>query len=153
MGERGPQHDPQARGVLYGLTLAHRRGDVTRAALEGCACQLRRIVEALGPAGLEEVVTVGGGAKSLLWRSIIADVLGRPLLLPRVLEAGALGAAILAAVGAGVYPDVATAARSMVRVIDSVEPDPERCLRYTQLYAQFVELESRVAPLYGKERP
>ena len=153
MGERGPQHNPQARGALYGLTLAHRRGDVARATLEGCAYQLRRIIETLGPAGLEQVAAVGGGAKSALWRTIIADVLGRPLLLPRVLEAGALGAAILAAVGVGLYPDISTGARGLVRVASSVEPDPERHLRYTQLYSRFVELEGRVAPLYGREWP
>ena len=194
MGERGPRYDAQARGVLFGLTLAHRRDDVARAVLEGCAFQLRRIAEALAPqapswrlggsdlpprtpswrlggsdlpprapswrpwrlggsdlpgGGLEGMVAVGGGARSALWLQIIADVIGIPLLVPRVVEAGALGAAILAGVGVGVYPGVQEAAAELVQIAHRIEPDEARHERYGEVYARFLELEERVSPLYG----
>ncbi|UCC65269.1 MAG: hypothetical protein JSV36_09615, partial [Anaerolineae bacterium] len=87
MGERGPRYDSQAKGTLFGLTLAHSRGDIARAVLEGCAFQLRWIADGLCPAGMGEVVVVGGGAKSSFWLGVIADVMGVSLLVPRVLEA------------------------------------------------------------------
>jgi xylulokinase len=149
MGERGPQHEPEAVGVLFGLTLAHERGDVARAVLEGCAFQLRHIVEDLNPHGVEEMVVVGGGAKSTLWLSIIADVLRTTLLIPHTPEAGALGAAILAGVGVGAYPDVQAAAEKLVQIEGQIEPDEARHERYGQIYSVFLELETRVAPLYG----
>jgi xylulokinase len=148
MGERGPGSDPLAKGTLYGLTLAHRRGDLVRAFLEGCAYQLRHIVRALPGTSPKEVVVVGGGARSALWLQIIADVLGVSLLVPLVPEAGALGAAILAGVGLGVYPSAQEAAARLVKIARRIKPDASRQESYDQSYARFVELESRVAPLY-----
>jgi len=157
MGERAPQDDPQARGTLFGLTLAHSRSDIARAVLEGCAFQLRQIAETLALGGVKEgascpdpMVIVGGGAKSELWRSIIADVMGVPLLVPRVLEAGALGAAILAGVGVGVYRSVQEAAQELVQIVRRIEPDAARHECYGRIYALFLELEDKVAPLYGR---
>jgi xylulokinase len=148
MGERGPRYDPYARGVLYGLTLAHRRGDLARALLEGCAFQLRRIAESLPGERREEMVAVGGGARGALWLQILADVMDVPLLVPRVLEAGALGAAIVAGVGIGVYGSAQQAAGELVEIVHRVCPDPARHGRYDEIYASFLELEERVAPLY-----
>ncbi len=148
MGERGPHANPRATGTLFGLTLAHDRGDVARAFLEGCAYQLRHIAEALPGNGLKEVVVVGGGARSVLWLQIIADVLGVPLLAPRVLEAGVLGAAILAGVGLGVYPSEREAASRLVEIVQHIEPDVNRHESYDRIYALVIELEARVAPLY-----
>jgi xylulokinase len=152
MGERSPQHDPAAKGVLFGLTLAHGRGEVVRAVLEGCAFQLRRILESSGSGRMNEMsemVAVGGGAKSALWLDILADVTDIELLVPRVLEAGALGAAVLAGVGVGVYSSVEEAAEALVRVVDRHEPDGTRKDFYGRIYSIFSELEGRVAPLYG----
>jgi xylulokinase len=149
MGERGPRDDPQAKGVLFGLTLAHGRGDIARAVLEGCAYQLRRIASGLPLPEKNEMIAVGGGAKSELWLSILADVMGVALLVPRVVEAGALGAAILAGVGVGVYPSVEEAAAALVQIQARVAPDEARRERYEAAYALFLELEERVAPLYG----
>jgi xylulokinase len=151
MGERAPRSDPCARGVLYGLTLAHRRGDLARATLEGCAFQLRRIAESLPNDGIDEVMAVGGGARGALWLQIVADVIGIPLLVPRVLEAGALGAAIVAGVGIGVYRSAQEAAGRLVEVARRVEPDGARHERYNRIYASFIEVEERVAPLYRSE--
>jgi xylulokinase len=149
MGERGPRHDPEAKGVFFGLTLAHGRGDITRAVLEGCAFQLRRILENSGAYGWE-MVAVGGGAKSALWLDILADVTGIALLVPRVLEAGALGAAIFAGVGVGVYPGVQEAAEALVQIVGQHEPNRARQDLYGRIYSIFLDLEERVAPLYGR---
>jgi xylulokinase len=150
MGERAPECRPEAKGVLFGLTLAHSQGDICRAVLEGCAFQLRRIAEGLDTNGLGEVVVVGGGAKSKAWVRIIADVLGMPLLLTQVPEAGALGAAILAGVGVGLLDGVQSAAQQWVRIAARVEPDLTRHVQYSQIYPVFVELERSVAGLYGR---
>jgi xylulokinase len=150
MGERAPRSDPQAKGTLFGLTLAHTRGDFARAVLEGCAFQLRRIADRLCPSGMGEVVVVGGGAKNPLWLGIIADVMGSALLVPRVLEAGALGAAILAGVGVGVYAGVQAAAQELVQMAGRIEPGEVRHERYGRIYSIFLELEDRVAPLYSR---
>lgn len=150
MGERGPTADPRAVGVLYGLSLAHGRPEIARALLEGCACQLRRIVEALDVT-VAELVTVGGGAKSPLWLQIIADVTGLPLLIPRVVEAGALGAAILAAVAIGLYSSPEQAAADWVRIDTRIKANPTAHTAYNDIYAAFAELEARVAPMYGRE--
>ena len=148
MGERAPTYDSEAKGVLFGLTLAHGRDDISRAVLEGCAFQLRYIAERLDPTDLEEMVVAGGGAKGTPWVRIICDVLGIPLLVPQVLEAGALGAAILAGVGVGVYPDVASAAQELVQIVGRIEPDWAHHEHYERIYAVFRDLERRVAPLY-----
>ena len=141
MGERAPGNDPDAKGVFFGLTLAHGQGEVTRAVLEGCAFQLRRIADTLDLADVEAIVAVGGGAKSALWVRIIADVLGLPLLVPRVLEAGALGV--------GVYDGIGEAAQRLVRVAARIEPDRSHHESYERIYPFFLELERRVSPLYG----
>lgn len=150
MGERGPQDNPKARGVLFGLTLAHGRPELARAALEGCAFQVRAILDSLGARCMREMVVAGGGAKSALWRGIIADVTGATLLVPQVLEAGALGAAILAGVGVGAYPSVQAAAGRLVRMVERREPDAAAHELYEPIYRLFLELEERVAPLYGR---
>jgi len=149
MGERGPQPDPDARGTLYGLTLAHGRADITRAVLEGCAYQLLRIVEDCGGPPLREMAVVGGGAKSPLWLDIIADVLGIRLVIPQVREAGALGAAILAGVGVGVYKDARLAATKLTRIERAHDPDSTRHALYRRNYKRFVALERGVSPLYS----
>ena len=150
MGERGPRHVPQAKGVLFGLTLAHRRGEIVRAVLEGCAFQLRRILEQWGSNELGEIVVVGGGAKSPLWLDIIADVTGVTLLVPRVLQAGALGAAIMAGTGVGVYNSLQEAAERLVQVAGCHKPDAAQHEFYGRVYDLFLALEDRVAPLYER---
>jgi xylulokinase len=149
MGERGPRYNPEAKGVLFGLTLAHGRGEIARAVLEGCAFQIGWILENSGCV-VREVIAVGGGAKSALWLSIIADVTGTTLLTPWVLEAGALGAAIFAGVGVGIFRDVQDAAKELVYIAERIEHDRTRHKFYGSVYPMFVELEDKVASLYGK---
>ena len=150
MGERGPVPDPEAKGVLFGLSLAHGQAEVTRAVLEGCAFHLRSIVESLSSDPIDEMVIVGGGAKSALWRGIIADVTGTTLLVPEVLEAGALGAAILAGVGVGVYRDARQASDALVRMVERRRPGGDRKAGYDRIYPVYMELEKSVSHLYRR---
>jgi xylulokinase len=150
MGERGPKNNPQAKGVLFGLSLAHKQPEITRAVLEGCALHIRSILEHLTEEPLREIAVVGGGAKSALWRGIIADVNGVTVMVPAVLEAGALGAAILAGVGIGVYDDVRSASCRLVRVAERREPDPSDKRFYDEVFSVYMDLEQRVTDLYGR---
>jgi sugar (pentulose or hexulose) kinase len=120
MGERGPESDPLARGALVGLTLRHGRGHVTRAVMEGTAFQLRRVVEARVQEGRAVApmggVACGGAARSPLWIQALADVLRLPLRVPFIVEAAALGAAILGGVAAGALPSTSwSSATSPIR--------------------------------------
>jgi sugar (pentulose or hexulose) kinase len=135
---------------LFGLALAHGQADIIRAVLEGCAFQLRRIIESCELRRATKMVVVGGGAKSTLWLDIIADVTGHTLFTPRVVETGALGAAILAGVGVGVYANAHKAARRLVRLTGCHKPDQERQHMYNRVFQSFLDVENRVAPVYGK---
>ncbi len=150
MGERGPVSDPLAKGTLFGLTLAHHPAHVVRAVLEGCALHLRSIYDQLTDERLPEVVAVGGGVKSPIWRKIIADATGVALIIPEEIEAGALGVAILAGVGAGVYGSVADGVSQAVRYVDRAEPDGLAYEQYGRIYEVYAELEERVSPLYAR---
>jgi xylulokinase len=143
-GERTPIWDPKARGALVGLTLGHRRGHLIRAILEGGACVMRRVVEAIVAMGerVEEVRLVGGAAQSDLWTQIRADVLGLPIRRMRVREASAFGAAILAAVGAGFFPDVASAAEKLSGTGELIQSKAEAHARYDEVFATFQRLDT-----------
>lgn len=141
-GERSPIWDSDARGVFLGLTLATRKCDLIRAILEGAAYGLRHNVEAAARAGfpLTTLACVGGGARSPLWNQIKADVLGRPIRLPRAATGAPLGDAIVAAVGAGMYPTVEAAVAQMVEPGSEYAPNPEPAARYDALYRIYVGL-------------
>lgn len=139
-GERTPHPDPLARGAFVGLTARHRRAHLTRAVLEGVAFGLRDNYELMRSAGLTlqgAVRLSGGGAVSALWRQIIADVLNRELITLRVNEGAAYGAALLAGVGVGVWPDVDAACRSCISLTESVTPDPDRTSIHQQYYNHY----------------
>ena len=111
-GERTPYPDPLARGAFVGLTIRHTEGHLVRAVLEGVAFGLRDSFELMKQAGQKEIRQVrvsGGGARSLLWRQILADVLGAELVTVNTTEGAAYGSALLAGVGAGLWPDVDSA--------------------------------------------
>jgi xylulokinase len=143
-GERTPHPDPLARGAFVGLTTRHTRDHLTRAVLEGVAFGLKDsftlIAEAAGTAGAEMQVRIsGGGAKSPLWRQILADVIGAPLVTTNSTEGAAFGAALLAAVGAGLYPDVPAACAATIRLTGETRPS-EQAAAYPALYAAYQEL-------------
>jgi xylulokinase len=141
-GERSPIWDSDARGVFLGLTLATEKRDLIRAILEGAAYGLRHNVEAAARAGfpLAALACVGGGARSALWNQIKADVLGRPIRLPRAATGAPLGDAIAAAAGAGLYPTVEAAVAQMVEPGAVYAPNPALAARYDALYAIYVTL-------------
>ena len=137
-GERTPIFDPQARGVIAGLTLRHGRGHLFRAVYEGIAFGIRQILEfidgAVGPAS--RVVAVGGGTQGGLWTQIVTDVTGREQLLPAQTIGASYGDALLAAIAAGLAP----AGTDWSEVADRLEPDAANRARYDELYATYVDL-------------
>jgi xylulokinase len=137
-GERAPVQDPRARGAWVGLTLDHDSRHMLRALLEGVAFSFRSVQELLSE--VDDVYRVGGQAHSHLWNQIKADVLNRPVLVPEVIEAAVVGAAILAAVGLGAYSGREEAVSAMVRVAHRFEPDAERAAVYNELYAVYRRL-------------
>lgn len=136
-GERTPLHDPDARGIVAGLTLSHTRGDLYRAALEATALGVRHNVETLHAAGalVERVVAVGGGTRGGLWTRIVSDVTGLPQLVPTTTVGAAYGAANLAA-----RTTVAASIVDWNPPAETVTPDPARRAGYDELYALYREL-------------
>jgi xylulokinase len=138
-GERTPHRDATIRGAFLGLSLAHSRAHLSRAVLEGVAfalCDSLTILQALGlvPAVL---MLTGGGAKSRFIRRLLADVFGVPITTVNREEGPAYGAALLAAVGAGAFPDLADAARRTLTRAPLVPPDADAHAEYRRLYARF----------------
>mgnify|MGYP005846566391 FL=1 len=151
-GAMAPEWNGAARGVFYGLTLAHTRAHMTRAILEGSAFALRDILEAMRAAGLDvrRLTIVGGGAKGPLWRQIKADVTGLPVRVPVSVETTATGAAILAAVGAGVHATVAEAVSAFVAFRpEQLEPDPERREAYEDPYRRYRDVYYALTPVFA----
>jgi xylulokinase len=149
-----PEWNGAARGVFYGLTLAHTRAHMTRAVLEGSAYALRDILEGMGAAGLDvrRLTIVGGGAKGPLWRQIKADVTGLPVRVPTSVETTATGAAVLAAVGSGVHSGVADAVAAFVTYEpDEHLPDPGRQQAYSEAYRRYRDVYYALKPVFGRE--
>lgn len=141
-GNRTPYKDPLARGTIVGLTLKHTLPHLYRAVVEGVCFGTRQILDDMAAHGfkLERIYAGGGGAKSRLWTQIQADVLGRPIHLPRDKETMALGAAIWAGLGAKVFADYQEAIGRMVHIERAVAPVAERRAVYDALYRQYVDL-------------
>jgi xylulokinase len=142
-GERTPHPDPLARGAFVGLTVRHTQPHFSRAVLEGVAFGLRDSFELMKSAGLAEITQVrvsGGGAKSLLWRQILADVLNAELVTVNTTEGAAYGAALLAGVGVGAWPDVDLACQASITVTGSTRPQPDSAAKYEQVYAEYRQL-------------
>jgi xylulokinase len=144
------QPDERPRAALVGLTTRHDRGDLVRALLESLSYWLREKLEALAEhAPIGQVITaIGGGTRSELWMQVKADVTGREVHVPRVPESTALGAALLAGVGAATFASAVEAAASVDRPTRVYVPDPDRSARYERLYArQYRQLYPRLAAL------
>lgn len=136
MGERTPHNDTLARGAFVGMCMSTTRADMTRAVLEGVAFAIRDSVEIARSLGVDVAASTvcGGGAKSPLWLQMLANVLGIELRLPATEQGPGYGGALLAAVAAGVYPDVAAACDAVVSVRATVEPDPAAVAAYEARY-------------------
>ncbi|MDL1902443.1 xylulokinase [Anaerolineae bacterium CFX9] len=138
-GERTPHPDPLARGAFVGLTTRHQRAHMTRAVLEGVAFGLKdsfTLMADVGISGDMQVRASGGGAKSPLWRQIMADVFNVPLVTTNSTEGAAFGAALLAAVSAGFYPDVPSACRAAIRTGDATFPG-DQAAAYAHPYSLY----------------
>ncbi len=149
-GERTPYPDPLARGAWIGLTVRHERAHLTRAVLEGVAFGIKdsfTLIQQAGLGTIEQVRVSGGGAKSPLWQQIMADVLGVELVTVNTTEGAAYGAALLAGVGAGIYPDVSSACDQCIQITGSRSPTqatevyqdfyPRYCALYPALAGEF----------------
>jgi xylulokinase len=145
-----PEFDPHARGVFFGFNLMHTRAHFVRALLEAIAFLIRRDLEGLNRMGVtvRELKVLGGGAKSLLGSQIKADTCGIPVVVPAQQEAAVLGAAILAAVGVGLYPEIKSAVRGMTSGGEEIKPNPANRAAYDQAYKLYVALYNAVKPLF-----
>ena len=151
-GAMAPEWNGAARGVFFGLTLAHSRAHMTRAILEGSAFALRDIVEAMVNAGLDvrRLTIVGGGAKGPLWRQIKADVTGLPVRVPTSVETTATGAAILAAVACGLHGSVADAVNAFVAYQPNEhEPDEVSRTAYDEAYRRYRGVYAALRPVFA----
>ncbi|MGC1920918.1 MAG: xylulokinase [Acidobacteriaceae bacterium] len=148
-GERTPHLDPDVRGAFVGLTASHRQPHLVRAVLEGVAYSLRDTFTLFAELGIpvRGVRLGGGGARGPLWRQIQADIYGRPVELLVAEEGGAYGAALLAGVGAGAWPDIDVACESSIRVAETIRPDPAAVDVYDRGYQTYRKLYPALASL------
>lgn len=152
MGERSPYNDPDARATFIGMTMDTTREDMTQAVLEGVAFALRDSFEVARSLGLtiERTKICGGGAKSPLWKKIIANVLNISVDVLETEEGPSLGGAMLAAVACGEYASVEQAAAKIVKVVDTIEPDPALAAKYEARYQQFKQIYPACKELFQK---
>ena len=150
MGERSPHNDPSARGTFIGLTMDTTREDMTQAVLEGVTFGLRDSFEVAKSLGIqiERTKICGGGAKSPLWRQMVADIFNLKVDIIESEEGPGYGAAILAAVGCGEYASVQEAADKLVKVVKTIEPDPETAALYEEKYQKFRQIYPAVKGLF-----
>jgi xylulokinase len=142
MGERTPHLDPDARGVFFGLSAKHEKQDLLRAVMEGVVYSLKDCFEIIKEMGVEvnEVRASGGGGKSKLWRQMQGDVFGTEITTINSSEGPALGVALLAGVGAGIYSSVPEACDSVIKVVTKQAPDMKANSHYQQYYAIYKQL-------------
>ena len=142
MGERSPINDTNARGTFIGMTMDTTRADLTQAVLEGVAFAIRDSVEVARSLGItiDSSRICGGGAKSPLWKKIMANVLGAKLECPVSEQGPGMGGAMLAMVACGAYETVADAVAALVSVAETVEPEAELTALYENRYQQFKKI-------------
>ena len=142
MGERFPHNDTKVRAMFYGMSMDTTRADMTQAVLEGVAFSMRDALEVAASLGIkiERSKVCGGGARSELWKQILADVLNIPIDVLETEQGPGLGAAMLAAVGCGAFASVKEAADAMVKVQETILPEPEIAEKYNEKYAFYHKL-------------
>lgn len=152
MGERSPHNNPNARGTFIGMTMDTTRADMTQAVLEGVAFAIRDSFEIAKSLGIkiERTKICGGGAKSPLWKKIIANVLGIKVDIIASEEGPGYGGAMLAAVACGEFASVEEAAEKLVEVVDTIEPDQALVEKYNARYAQFAKIYPTVKELFNE---
>jgi xylulokinase len=152
LGERSPHWNPLARAAFVGLTMPDSRAELARAVLEGVAFNLRSILDALRGQGVQlgAMRLIGGGARSAVWRQILADVYNLPIVqLNLAAEATALGAAIAGGVGVGLYPDYGVV-HQLIPATTAESPNPAAQARYEALYELFQQSYVALEPIYER---
>lgn len=141
-GSRTPHRDGKARGIFFGISTRHGRSHFKRSIMEGVAFELRDSLEIMKELGvpIRQIRVTGGGAKSLLWRQIQADVYNAEVVITNVDEGPAFGAALVAGVGAGIYRDVGEAVTATVRIVDRMSPIQKNVAIYEEFYSVFRSL-------------
>lgn len=141
-GNRTPYKDPNAKGVIYGLTLSHTKAHIYRALLESVAFGTKNIIENFDQQGcpIDSIVGCGGVTKDSTWMQIIADATGKPIIVTADPSAGGLGCCIVASVGSGIYQNFDEATQGMVKEAYTVEPNPENFKKYQKVFKQYLEL-------------
>lgn len=149
-GAMAPEANPRASGVFYGFTLRHGRGHFTRAIMEGVSFIVRRNIEVIEGLGVpvNEIRSLGGGARSRVWKQMEADIVGRPVLTTTNEEAATLGAAILAGNAVGLYESVEQAAEKMIQIKERFEPNPANRAIYDDTFSTYVKLYDALCPLF-----
>lgn len=152
VGAGAPYWNPDARGVLFGLTLKNRREDIARAIVEGVCFEIRKNLEIMERLGIkiDELRITGGATRSPVWNQIQADVYGKPVIRGASGEATALGAAMLAGAGSGVHRGIKEACENMLRVQKKWVPDKNSHKKYSELFALHKKLYDAIEPAYKK---
>lgn len=150
MGERSPHNDPKARATFIGMTMDTTREEMTQAVLEGVIFALRDSLEVARSLGIkiERTKICGGGAKSLLWKKMVANILNLKVEVIESEQGPALGGAILAAVGCGEYEDVESAVGQFVTVVETIEPEQELVEKYQERYQKFKQIYPALKPVF-----
>lgn len=151
VGERTPHNDVNVRGSFIGLNINHKRGDMTRAVLEGVAFALRDSYEILKEMNIKSKIIrlSGGGAKNILWREIICNVFGQETEIVNSLEGPAFGASILSAVGDGAYENVEKACEAIIKPIEKIYPNEKEVQKYNEKYEKFKKLYPMLKEFYN----
>ncbi len=154
-GAMAPEWIASARGCFYGLTPAHGAGHLARAALEGCAFAMRDVVERLVTLDMrvEELLLLGGGARSRVWAQIRADCTGLPVQRPALTDTSPLGAAICAAVAGGIHSDIPSCAALVGGDVETVEPDAAARPAYDDAYGAYRRLFDSLRPMFERAAP
>jgi len=152
MGAMTPTWNAAARGTYFGFTLAHTRAHFVRALLEASAYAVRDITDQMRKIGLpiRQIQVVGGGARSWLWRQIKADVTGLPVALPQTIETTALGAAMLALVGVGLYTSLEEVSQQAVHIVEVRDPHPETQACYEEFYQLYRATYQALLPVFDQ---
>jgi xylulokinase len=148
-GSGTPTFDTQSKAAILGLTFSHTRTDIAKAVLEGLTYELRLNLDLLQAGGVQVNVlrAIGGGAKSKFWLQLKADVTGISVVTPQITEAAGFGAALLAGVGAGVYPSAIEAANRFLQLTDKYQPDRDRHAAYTRQFELYRQIYPTIAPI------
>ncbi|MDR3552157.1 MAG: FGGY family carbohydrate kinase [Clostridia bacterium] len=151
-GANLPVYNASAKGVFYGITLAHTRAHFVRSVMESVAFMMRRNLEYLDGMGVHtsELRLMGGGAGSRVWNGINADVTGKNVLIPKNTETACLGAAILAGTGVGIFSSVEAACEKTIEIAQALRPDEENLKAYQRYYEAYCRLDGSLDPIFSE---